>query len=69
VHFSLYRLRFQTRYAVVKNTTVYILVIRPDCAQSAVAAICSVIFTECNVVQPASLMYWYEKCYDFQEVP
>jgi len=44
-------------------------VIRPDCAQSAVAAICSVIGTECNVVQTGELKYWYEKCYDFQEVP
>jgi len=44
-------------------------VIRPDCAQSAVAAICSVIVTECNVVQTEALMYWHEKCYDFQDVP
>jgi hypothetical protein len=61
-------LRFQNYYANVKNTTVYMPVITHDIAQSAVVAICSVIFTECNVFQTAALMYWCEKFYDFQEV-
>ena len=57
------------REAIVKYTAVCILVIRLDCAQSVLAAICSLIVTECIVVQTEALLYLCEKVYDFYEVP
>jgi len=44
-------------------------VIRPDSAQSVLALICSLIVTECSVVQAAELLYSCEKFYEFHEAP
>jgi hypothetical protein len=47
----------------------YIFVIKSDCAQSVLAAIFSIIATECSVVQAEALLYLCEKFYDVHEAP
>ena len=52
-----------------KENILFNFFLKYSCAQSVLAAICSLIVTECNVVQTAALVYLFEKVYDFREVP
>jgi hypothetical protein len=62
--FQLVQVEILNLWCNCKIYSFYILLIKPDFAWSVLAAICSLILTQYNVVQTAALLYLYEKLHD-----